>query len=175
MLKKQHIFIFLSTASFMLLLLTSSHILAQTSKTQITLSKNVYDVEWSPDSSLIAVAGAEGVSLYTPDLQPVFHSQDYTDVLSVSWKPDGTQFASSGIDGTIKIWGLNQQNSTARLIYSIPVKEGLRNTLGLPFAWSSRWNEICKYADLPTGRFFWLYRSHQGLEDERLDISNFIF
>jgi WD40 repeat protein len=103
-----------------------NRILAQMPETHITLEEILFDVEWSSKGSVLAVAGEKGISLFTPDLKQIFHSQKYENVYSISWNPTGTQLASGARDGTIKVWNFNADQNTLTLFKTIPLNEANR-------------------------------------------------
>ncbi len=76
----------------------------------------VRSVAWSPDGSIIAVGGALGIWLYTPDLQDIGLLTGHTKaVYGLAFSPDGTRLASASHDQTVRIWDIASQKELARL------------------------------------------------------------
>lgn len=65
----------------------------------------VRSLAWSPDGSTLAVGGALGIWLYTPELADVGRLTGHTKaVYGLVWSPDGTQIASASHDLTVRVW-----------------------------------------------------------------------
>ncbi len=65
----------------------------------------VRSVAWSPDGGAIAVGGALGVWLYTPDTRDIGRLQGHTKAIyDLAWSPDGAQLASASHDLTVRVW-----------------------------------------------------------------------
>ncbi|MCI0709273.1 MAG: hypothetical protein L0154_03840 [Chloroflexi bacterium] len=72
-------------------------------------SPTILDVSWSPDSSKLAIAGTEGLSVVNianGETLPGFDTSA-APIYTVAWSPDSSQLASSGEDKLINIWNAN--------------------------------------------------------------------
>ncbi len=74
-----------------------------------------YGCSFSPDGKLFTVAGMnKNVEVWTmdADVDKIAHKKMLTghasNVPSTAWAPDSTRFASASMDGTVKIWDINQ-------------------------------------------------------------------
>ncbi|MBN1966588.1 MAG: alkaline phosphatase family protein, partial [Anaerolineae bacterium] len=79
------------------------------------------DAAWSPDGSLLAVAGRRGVQLYDRDLRVVGELDGAERVYAVTWSPDGEQLATGGADAVIRIWDRSAEGAgftLSRLIFT---------------------------------------------------------
>jgi WD40 repeat protein len=80
---------------------------AQAPVNQLITDATLFDVAWSPDNQLIAVAGSWDVKIFDANFEEVAHLQGYTgNVLSVSWSTDSRYLASGAGtgDGRIVVW-----------------------------------------------------------------------
>jgi WD40 repeat protein len=69
--------------------------------------RHVYDVSFSPDGTLIASAGQDGVILWRPDGSQVKTLPTETDVpISLDFSADGQFIAAAGLDRVVYIWRL---------------------------------------------------------------------
>ncbi len=94
-----------------------SYVTAQTPDTgpyrlQQTLGRGmVRSVAWSPDGGVIAVGGALGIWLYTPELEDIGLLKGHTKaVYGLAFSPDGTRLASASHDMTVRIWDIETQS-----------------------------------------------------------------
>jgi WD40 repeat protein len=70
----------------------------------------VRSVAWSPDGDTIAVGGALGIWLYTPDLADLGRLTGHTKaVYGLAFSPDSQQLLSVSHDMTVRIWDLATQ------------------------------------------------------------------
>jgi serine/threonine protein kinase len=70
-------------------------------------TRNLADIDWSPDSRRIASAGKDGVvQIWDLESGQLFNSITVSTgfVQSVEWSPDGTQLATASAGGNIKLW-----------------------------------------------------------------------
>jgi WD40 repeat protein len=93
-----------------------SYVTAQTPDTgpytlQQTLGRGmVRSVAWSPDGKIIAVGGALGIWLYTPELEDIGLLKGHTKaVYGLAFSPDGKRLASASHDMTVRIWDVETQ------------------------------------------------------------------
>ncbi len=94
-----------------------SYVTAQTPDTgpyrlQQTLGRGmVRSVAWSPDGDVIAVGGALGIWLYTPELEDIGLLKGHSKaVYGLAFSPDGTRLASASHDMTVRIWDVETQS-----------------------------------------------------------------
>lgn len=70
----------------------------------------VRSLAWSPAGDLIAVGGALGIWLYTPELDDVGRMTGHTKAIyDMAFSPDGSQLASVSHDMTVRIWDIASQ------------------------------------------------------------------
>ncbi len=109
----------------------------QTAKAQalvrsLDIAYYVDDIAWSPDGTLIAVSGSEGIWIYTATLEPRSHFQQnvtrYT--TSIAWSPGSVRLATVG-NGSILIW----QRSTDDA-FTLETSVNLDGYVQLLVAWS---------------------------------------
>lgn len=71
---------------------------------------SVRSVAWSPAGDVIAVGGALGIWLYTPDLGDIgLMTGHRRAVYGLAFNPQGTRLASASHDGTVRIWQIDLQ------------------------------------------------------------------
>jgi WD40 repeat protein len=89
----------------------------------------VRSVAWSPDGSVIAVGGALGIWLYTPELADIGLLKGHTKaVYGLAFSPDGKRLASASHDMTVRIWDVEAQTE----LHTLQGHSGLTVTV----AWS---------------------------------------
>ena len=91
-------------------------------------------VAWSPDGTAIAVGAAGAVQLWDaasgePRFALLGHQADINDV---DWAPDSNALASSGADGQVKVWALQQGGG--RELFTLSSQEMRDGALGVAFS-----------------------------------------
>jgi WD40 repeat protein len=77
---------------------------------------------WSPDGNSLVIGGGEG-RLYRLSprdgaiAEPGEHSPG---VLELAWKPGGAMLASSGQDGSVRLWNMDAEAGESRLLHRSP-------------------------------------------------------
>ena len=70
----------------------------------------VRSVAWSPDGEILAVGGALGIWLYTPEFEDIGRMTGHTKaVYGMAFSPDGSQIASVSHDMTVRVWDIESQ------------------------------------------------------------------
>ncbi len=79
-------------------------------------------VAWSPDGTAIAVGAAGAVQLWdAASGEPRFALLGHqADIIDVDWAPDSNALASSGADGEVKVWALQQGGGLRALLPELP-------------------------------------------------------
>jgi WD40 repeat protein len=107
----------------------------------------VRSVAWSSDGQMIAVGGARGIWLYTPELEDIGLLTGHTKaVYGMAFSPDNTQLVSVSHDHTVRVWDLATQ--TQRLLL-----EGHTGLL-ISVAWSLDGTTIASSGYDPTVRIW---------------------
>jgi WD40 repeat protein len=103
---------------------------------QTQLNEQTYNIDWSSDGQLLAVANANGALILDQNLTTVTNLQGHNEnfVVSVAWSPDGSQLATGGDenDSTIRIWDRSVINNTFTFSRSLATGGGSVSVL----AWS---------------------------------------
>ncbi|MCR9292363.1 MAG: protein kinase, partial [bacterium] len=84
----------------------------------------IYDIEFSPDQSMFAVAGADGwIRAFRSDKLEACWEIDTQqgETNGLAFSPDGQRIAACGDDGTLKVWALDNQ----QLVFSVDAHPGL--------------------------------------------------
>lgn len=92
----------------------------------------IYDIAWSPDGNLIAVATNEDIKVLDQNLQQVATFQGHSRyVMTVSWNPTGDKLASGGSvgDNTVLIWDYDTATSSFTLDETIVTESSLVSLL----------------------------------------------
>jgi WD40 repeat protein len=73
---------------------------------QFECGESNYDVAYSPDGSLIAVAGWASISICDPETHDILLTinPDSRTSGGISWSPDGNHLAAGSEDGKVRIW-----------------------------------------------------------------------
>ncbi len=131
---------------------------------QQTLGRGmVRSAAWNPDGSLIAVGGALGIWLYTPELEDVGLLKGHTKaVYGLAFSPDGKRLASASHDMTVRIWDVEAQTELHTL-------EG-HTGLTVAVAWSPDGSTVASGAydftvrlwDAETGEAIRVLEGHTG-------------
>lgn len=90
---------------------------------EIATNVDVFDLAWSPDGKLIALATSTGVKIFAGDLKEITELHGHhKNTVSVTWHPNGTLLASSGgaSDSNIRIWERETSTNTFRSQKLIP-------------------------------------------------------
>lgn len=88
-------------------------------------SQDVTEIEFSPDSSLLASASLDGtVRIWDAFTGKVIHvlSEHNAGVLSVAFSPDGNTLASGAQDGEVILWNVGDGTVNERISRSHPVR-----------------------------------------------------
>lgn len=71
-----------------------------------------FDVALSPDGELLAVVTTKNVEVWTlGDGKSVHQLGDRMSINGVNWSPDGTLLATAAGDGTVRLWGISDDES----------------------------------------------------------------
>lgn len=129
--------------------LSPVRVMAQTPTGQVSFNSPLYSVAWSPDGSALAVAGADGIRLYTPSLQETAHVAVNESTVKLSWSPDSTRVVSTSEDSNqIRIWQRDSSTNTLTLSDTVQVS----HQSAITAAWSPVENRIALIGeDLPEG------------------------
>ncbi|MBK8031158.1 MAG: WD40 repeat domain-containing protein [Chloroflexi bacterium] len=115
-----------------LVMVSSFGVSAQTLERSLDIAYSVDDIAWSPDGTLIAVSGSEGIWIYTATLEPRVHFQQdrtrYT--TSIAWSPNSARLATVG-NGAILIWRRSTDDT-----FTLETSVNLDGYVQLLVAWS---------------------------------------
>lgn len=77
----------------------------------------VWDVEWSPDGSVVATAGADDTRIWDPETGLQLYSLGDSGVIDMEFSPDGFLLATAGFgeDGSLRIWDVDSGEEVANL------------------------------------------------------------
>jgi WD40 repeat protein len=133
-----------------------------------TPSTELIAVVWSPDGTMIAGGGTDGIvrvwdaSTNAPLMEMVGDSEV---VFAVAWSPDSTRLASGGRDGFTRIWNVKGADLPAG--HLVAELEGLRDIVTI--AWSPDGAMIASGSQMGNGSFSNLFiwdASSYGLINE---------
>ena len=84
---------------------------------RLTLGRGmVRSAAWSPRGDIIAIGGALGIWLYTPELEDLGLLQGHTRaVYGLAFSPDGTRLASASHDMMVRVWDVQTQRALLAL------------------------------------------------------------
>ncbi len=125
----------------------------------------IYEVAFSPDGSLLAVASSIGIWLYdaATSRELALLTGHGGRVFSVSFSPDGNTLASGANDNTIKLWDVATRQNIATLKgHSSGITSVSFSPDGSTLA-SGSWDDTIKLWDVATRRNIATLEGHSGL------------